>query len=86
MYCSVFYFILFYSYSQNLVKLLSERGIVKQIRIRLEILERLYSDPVVKHIDLSEKHKAKFIVTIRRKKHDRSDKADINAYSRFDSL
>jgi len=25
MYCSVFYFILFYSYSQNLVKLLSER-------------------------------------------------------------
>jgi len=25
MYCSVFYFIIFYFYSQNLVKLLSER-------------------------------------------------------------
>lgn len=42
---------------------------------------------LVKYIDLSEKHKAKFIVTIRRKKkHVRTDKADIRAYSRFDSL
>jgi hypothetical protein len=40
---------------------------------------------LVKCINLSEKHKAKFIVTIRRKKHVRTDKADIRDYGRVNT-